>query len=163
MIRLIHPDKDVLTALSASIRAVWPEAQLSDDGDLTFELSSPPQRLNSLVRQLQQLQRQGQWPATITIGNAILNTRTREWHATGNDVLLTEKEVGVLFYLWQGNKTATREDLLRDVWQYATDADTHTIETHIYRLRQKIETDPTNPEFLITTKDGYQLAANSSA
>ena len=165
MIRLVHPDKEITRAILASIRAVWPDAPVTDEAsedEQLHELTAPPQRLAVMIGQLQQLHRQSQWPATLTIGPATLNTRTREWRHEEDCVLLTEKEVAVLFYLWQGRKTASREDLLRDVWQYASDADTHTIETHIYRLRQKIENDPASPQFLITTKDGYQLAANAS-
>lgn len=163
MIKLIHPEKEVCAAIKASILAVWPDAPLKDDGQIAFNLSGPSQRLGALIRQIQQIQSQSEFPSVIDIAGAVLNTRTREWSCNTETVLLTEKEVGVLLYLWQGGKTATREDLLRDVWQYAADADTHTIETHIYRLRQKIESDPTCPVFLITTKEGYQLAANASA
>jgi len=163
MIRLVHPDKDVCHAVLTSIHAVWPDAPVGQEGEVDFPLSGPPKRMSVLIQSLQQFVRQSQFPATITIGAAQLNTRNREWSCGEEVTLLTEKEVAVLLYLWQGNKTATREDLLRDVWQYAADTDTHTIETHIYRLRQKIESDPTCPIFLLTTKDGYQLAANASA
>lgn len=174
MIRIIHPDTLVRQALTASFAAIWPDApcvfsaadEAKTDDNLLI-LNTPPQRLSALVAKIQQLQRQDQWPALVTFGPtehcAQLNTRTREWVLDGETTLLTEKEVGVLLYLWQKKLPVTREDLLRDIWQYAANADTHTIETHIYRLRQKIETDPTAPEFLITTKDGYQLAANSNA
>ena len=165
MIRLVHPKKEIIQAVEASLRAVWPDVPLTENGPIELVISAPPRRLGDFVREIQQIQRQHQWPVTLGISHAELNTRTREWlnPAVSTDpVLLTEKEVAVLLYLWQG-RIATREDLLRDVWQYAQDADTHTIETHIYRLRQKIEIDPAEPQFLITSKDGYQLAATISA
>lgn len=172
MIRLEHPDPATKQALARTLQQVWPDIPLAGDTDgeqgIVFVLDGPPRKLAQLVQALRQLLRQSQWPATCRIGEARLNPRTREWHdGSGEQVLLTEKEVAVLLYLWQGGgqggRTATREDLLRDVWQYAADVDTHTIETHIYRLRQKIERDPSAPQFLLTTKDGYQLAASSSA
>ncbi len=74
---------------------------------------------------------------------------------------LTEKETEVLAYLNQNRgKSITRDDLLKDVWGYADGIDTHTIETHIYRLRQKIEKNPVEAAILLTYEDGYQLAEN---
>lgn len=71
---------------------------------------------------------------------------------------LTEKEQDILLYLSsQNGAPVTRQDLLDHVWQYAKGVETHTLETHIYRLRQKIEQDPTRPQFLMTNEAGYFL------
>ena len=61
-------------------------------------------------------------------------------------------------YLYRaGEKTVTRDVLLREVWSYNAGVTTHTLETHIYRLRQKIENDPSNAELLLTEVGGYKL------
>lgn len=76
----------------------------------------------------------------------------------GVDMRLTEKEFAIIDALAEAKgNPVSRQDLLADVWAYARDAETHTIETHIYRLRQKIENDPANPEWIITTDNGYCL------
>ncbi|MDH5722166.1 MAG: helix-turn-helix domain-containing protein [Alphaproteobacteria bacterium] len=76
--------------------------------------------------------------------------------ADHSEINLTEKEVAILKYLSSKNgERVSREDLLKAVWNYAKDTETHTIETHIYRLRQKIETDSSKPEILMTDADGY--------
>lgn len=73
-------------------------------------------------------------------------------------VRLTEKEVALLQILSEAAGDAVPRDMLLDrVWQYAEGVETHTLETHIYRLRQKIEKDPTAPELLQTNDDGYFL------
>lgn len=73
-------------------------------------------------------------------------------------VRLTEKETSILKYLYRaGEKVVTREVLLNEVWGYNADVTTHTLETHIYRLRQKIERDPGKIEFLVTEPGGYRL------
>ncbi len=73
-------------------------------------------------------------------------------------VRLTEKEVSILKYLYRaGGKAVSREMLLNEVWGYNAGVATHTLETHIYRLRQKIETDPSSAEILITEGGGYRL------
>jgi DNA-binding response OmpR family regulator len=73
-------------------------------------------------------------------------------------VRLTEKETAILKYLYHaGEKVVAREVLLDDVWGYNAGITTHTLETHIYRLRQKIEPDPTKAVLLVTEPGGYRL------
>jgi len=76
----------------------------------------------------------------------------------GKRVRLTDKETSILKYLYrQGPKTISREILLKEVWGYNNRVTTHTLETHIYRLRQKIERDPSNARLLVTDDGGYRL------
>jgi DNA-binding response OmpR family regulator len=76
----------------------------------------------------------------------------------GGKVRLTDKETSILKYLYrQGPKTITRDVLLKEVWGYNNRVTTHTLETHIYRLRQKIERDPSNARLLVTEEGGYRL------
>ena len=71
---------------------------------------------------------------------------------------LTDKEAAILRYLYRsGEKPVGREELLREVWGYNSNVTTHTLETHIYRLRQKIEPDVQSPKLLITETGGYRL------
>ena len=73
-------------------------------------------------------------------------------------IRLTEKETSILKYLYRaGEKVVTRDVLLHEVWGYNAGVTTHTLETHIYRLRQKIEKDPSNAELLVTETGGYKL------
>ncbi len=73
-------------------------------------------------------------------------------------IRLTEKETSILKYLYRsGEKVVTRDVLLHEVWGYNAGVTTHTLETHIYRLRQKIEKDPSNAELLVTEAGGYKL------
>ncbi len=78
--------------------------------------------------------------------------------AGGSKVRLTEKETSILKFLYRaGEKVVTRDVLLHEVWGYNAGVTTHTLETHIYRLRQKIERDPSNAEILVTETGGYKL------
>lgn len=73
-------------------------------------------------------------------------------------ISLTEKEVEILTHLHENKgKVIARDVLLHTIWNYAQNVETHTLETHIYRLRQKIEDDPTQPKILITDGDGYMV------
>ena len=76
----------------------------------------------------------------------------------GSKIRLTEKECSILKYLYRATeKVVTRDVLLHEVWGYNAGVTTHTLETHIYRLRQKIEKDPSNSELLVTEMGGYKL------
>jgi DNA-binding response OmpR family regulator len=76
----------------------------------------------------------------------------------GNKVRLTDKETSILRYLYRaGQQAVSRETLLREVWGYNSGVTTHTLETHIYRLRQKIEKDAAAPVILVTDSRGYRL------
>ncbi len=74
-------------------------------------------------------------------------------------IRLTEKETSILKFLYRaGGKPVTRDVLLDEVWGYNSGVTTHTLETHVYRLRQKIEPDPSNAAILLTESGGYRLA-----
>ncbi|PSH67022.1 MULTISPECIES: response regulator transcription factor [Phyllobacterium] len=78
--------------------------------------------------------------------------------AKGGKIRLTEKEVAIIKYLYRaGGKVITRDVLLEEVWGYNSGVTTHTLETHVYRLRQKIEHDPSNSTILVTESGGYKL------
>jgi DNA-binding response OmpR family regulator len=78
--------------------------------------------------------------------------------AKGSKVRLTEKETAILRYLYRaGQKPVSRETLLQEVWGYNSGVTTHTLETHVYRLRQKVEKDAANPAILVTDAGGYKL------
>lgn len=84
-----------------------------------------------------------------------MKTLTRE---DDRKIRLTEKETNILKYLYRaGSKSVPREELLSEVWGYNAAVTTHTLETHIYRLRQKIEPDPGNARLLVTEAGGYRL------
>jgi DNA-binding response OmpR family regulator len=79
-------------------------------------------------------------------------------NSNGKKVWLTVKETAILKHLYRaGQQPVSREVLLQEVWAYNSGVTTHTLETHIYRLRQKVENDPANPAILVTESGGYKL------
>ncbi len=76
----------------------------------------------------------------------------------GQNVRLTAKEAAILKYLYRiGERVVGRDQLLHEVWGYSAGVTTHTLETHVYRLRQKIEENSSNAKILITKRGGYLL------
>jgi DNA-binding response OmpR family regulator len=77
---------------------------------------------------------------------------------TAKKIRLTDKETAILKYLYRaGNRVVGRDVLLDEVWGYNSGVTTHTLETHVYRLRQKIEPDPSQATLLVTEPGGYRL------
>jgi DNA-binding response OmpR family regulator len=111
-------------------------------------------RINAALRQHDQSE-----DAVFTIGQYSFQPAVKTLETSdGNKVRLTDKETSILKYLYrQGPKTITRDVLLKEVWGYNNRVTTHTLETHIYRLRQKIERDPSNARLLVTEDGGYRL------
>ncbi|MFC3124444.1 response regulator transcription factor [Pseudoroseomonas globiformis] len=100
--------------------------------------------------------------ATFLIGPFIFRPGMRllQERARNRKVRLTAKETEILKYLYRANgNVASRQTLLNEVWGYSSGVTTHTLETHIYRLRQKVEADPTQPRLLLTEQGGYKLDA----
>ncbi|MEM7619187.1 MAG: response regulator transcription factor [Pseudomonadota bacterium] len=111
-------------------------------------------RLRAQLRQHEQSE-----DAVFTIGQYSFKPSSKALiDQEGQKIRLTEKETSILKYLYRtGEKVVSRDVLLHEVWGYNAGVTTHTLETHIYRLRQKIERDPSQAELLITETGGYKL------
>ncbi|MDC0551884.1 response regulator transcription factor [Amylibacter sp.] len=116
-----------------------------------------PELLKSIELHLRQFERTND--AQYNLGPYLFKPNSKILEASGNkSIRLTEKENNILKFLYQNLETiVSREILLHEVWGYNSKVTTHTLETHIYRLRQKIEIDPANACFLITETGGYRL------
>ncbi|AQS87361.1 two component response regulator [Neoasaia chiangmaiensis NBRC 101099] len=104
--------------------------------------------------------------AVFTIGPYLFRPSSKllQEPARNRRIRLTEKEAAILKYLYRaGHRPIARQVLLNEVWGYNAAVTTHTLETHIYRLRQKIEPDPTNASLLLTEGGGYRLDPEGGA
>ena len=124
---------------------------------------SKPFRLNVLLARIRAQLRQHEQSedATFAIGPYAFRpaAKTLMDEPRNKRIRLTEKETSILKFLYRAaGRTVSREVLLNEVWGYNAGVTTHTLETHIYRLRQKIEQDPTKAELLLTEPGGYRLA-----
>ena len=102
--------------------------------------------------------------AVFTVGPYMFRPSVRllQEAARNRKVRLTDKECSILKFLYRaGGKPVPRQILLNEVWGYNSAVTTHTLETHVYRLRQKIEPDPSNARLLLTETGGYKLAAQA--
>ena len=119
-----------------------------------------PFRLNELLARLRAHLRSFETSedAEIKLGPYQFRPAARQLlDAKGGKIRLTDKESAILKYLYRAGKAVPRQTLLEVVWGYNKAVSTHTLETHVYRLRQKIEADPQNARILLTDGGGYRL------
>ena len=93
----------------------------------------------------------------VKVNNYIINLNSREILINNKKLKLTEKEINTIIHLSKSNKPVTINELQEKVWSYQSDIETHTVETHIYRLRKKILNTFNDNEFIISKKSGYQI------
>lgn len=130
------------------------EAGANDYVPKPFRFAVLLARIRAQLRQHEQSE-----DATFAIGPYVFKPSQKLLTTeNGQKIRLTEKEAAIIRYLYKtGQKVVTRDVLLEEVWGYNSGVTTHTLETHVYRLRQKIERDPSNAEILVTENGGYKI------
>ncbi len=93
----------------------------------------------------------------VKVKNYTIDLNSREMLINNSKLKLTEKEINTIIYLSKANKPVRINELQDKVWSYQSDIETHTVETHIYRLRKKILNTFDDNEFIISEKNGYQI------
>jgi DNA-binding response OmpR family regulator len=93
----------------------------------------------------------------VKINNYVIDLNSREMQMNSEKLKLTEKEINTITYLIKKKEPVSINELQKNVWSYQSDIETHTVETHIYRLRKKILSAFNDEEFIISKKNGYQI------
>ena len=93
----------------------------------------------------------------IKINNYSIDLNSRVMQTNNFKLKLTEKEINIITYLSKSNKPISINELQEKVWSYQSDIETHTVETHIYRLRKKILNTFKDDKFIVSKKNGYQI------
>ena len=116
-----------------------------------------PIKISNLIDQLNArlIQQNYSAQSNININKYILDTNSRILRKSGNELKLTEREIDTILYLKKQNKPVKVNILQKKVWKYGEDLETHTVETHIYRLRKKIKDKFDDDSFIESKKDGY--------
>ena len=104
------------------------------------------------------LKKKFNYQSEINIRNYKINLNSRELVFDKKKIKLTEKESGIILYLSKSKKPVSIDELQSKVWSYQSDLETHTVETHIYRLRKKILKMFNDEKFIISKKNGYQIS-----
>ena len=122
-------------------------------------LDNLPINISKLIEQIniQFLKFQFNNQSQVKINNYTIDLNSREMIFKNTKLKLTEKETNTITYLSKVKKPVSVKELEENVWSYQSDIETHTVETHIYRLRKKILSTFKDNNFIISKKDGYQI------
>ena len=124
-----------------------------------FILDNIPIKISKLIEKIniQSLKQQFNEKSEFRISNYKIDLNSRELISENNILKLTEKETNIIIYLSQSANPVSIEQLQSDVWGYGSKLETHTVETHIYRLRKKISKKFNDNKFILSHKNGYQI------
>ena len=124
-----------------------------------FVLNNIPINIFKLVEKIniEFLKIQFNSQSEMIVNSYIIDLNSREMLRNNIKLKLTEKEINTITYLSKSNKPVSIDELQEKVWSYQSDMETHTVETHIYRLRKKIYNTFNDKEFIISEKNGYQI------
>ena len=122
-------------------------------------LNNLPMRISKLLEKvnIQFLKLQFNNQSRVKIKKYIIDLNSRQMLLNDMKLKLTEKEINTITYLSKVNKPVSIDELQENVWSYQSDVETHTVETHIYRLRKKISNSFNDNKFIISKKNGYQI------
>tara|TARA_B100000787_G_scaffold161871_1_gene142076 strand:- start:98 stop:685 length:588 start_codon:yes stop_codon:yes gene_type:complete len=122
-----------------------------------LSLDSFPLPLNKLreLINIQLIQLKFNYQSKINIKGYELNLNSKFFSKNDLNLKLTEKEIEIILYLNKTKKIYTVLDLQKNIWDYSEDMETHTVETHIYRLRKKISNKFNDEKFILSHKSGY--------
>lgn len=129
---------------------------LTGGHEAILELPTTLKEINSIVENTV-AKKQFNLNSSIAVKTYLLNKNEKKLSKSDDYILLTEKEVQLLELFLSNKKPISKDNILSSVWNYASDADTHTVETHIYRLRKKIIDKFMDEKFILNNKDGYYL------
>ena len=127
--------------------------------DNQFVLDSVPIKISKLIEKIniQSLKFQFNEKSEFKIDKYKIDLNSRELIGKNNKLKLTEKEVNIIVYLSKSVKSVSIDQLQFDVWGYSSTLETHTVETHIYRLRKKIFKKFNDNNFILSQKNGYKI------
>ena len=124
-----------------------------------FVLENTPIKIFKLIEKIniEFLKLQFNSQSEVKINNYTIDLNSREMQINNSKIKLTEKEINTITYLSKSDKPVSIDELQEKVWSYQSDIETHTVETHIYRLRKKILKTFNDKDFIISEKNGYQI------
>ena len=124
-----------------------------------FVLDNTPIKIFKLIEKIniEFLKKQFNTQSQVKVKNYTIDLNSREISMYNKNLKLTEKEVNTITYLYKSEEPVSINELEKKVWSYQSDIETHTVETHIYRLRKKILNTFDDNTFIISEKNGYQI------
>ena len=148
--------KDYIDNNSSIKICVGKRKNLIENYDAILELPATLKEINTIVESTAAKKKFNK-NSSIVLKNYLLNKNEKKLSKLDKFIILTEKEIQLLELFLNKKKPISKDNILSSVWNYSSDADTHTVEEHIYRLRKKIIEKFMDEKFILNNKDGYYL------
>ena len=125
-----------------------------------FVLENTPIKIFKLIEKIniEFLKLQFNSQSEVKINNYTIDLNSREMFLKNLKLMLTEKEINTIQYIYKSDKPVSIDELQEKVWSYQSDIETHTVETHIYRLRKKLYDKFKDKDFIVSKKNGYEIS-----
>ena len=122
-------------------------------------LKDKPIKIGELIDKINVvfIQKKYNFQSQLNIKSYILNINSRVISFKGDELKLTEREIDIILFLNEKQLPQSVDNLQNEVWRYSSTLETHTVETHIYRLRKKIKTTFKDDNFILSLKEGYKI------
>ena len=148
--------KDLIKSFDSIKIYASKKKNILDNYDAHLELPTNLKEINAIVENIAAKAKFVK-NSTIKVKNYTLNKNEKKLYTQNNFIILTEKEIELLQLFLEKKRPISKDNILSTVWNYSVDADTHTVETHIYRLRKKINEKFMDEKFILNNKEGYYL------
>jgi DNA-binding winged helix-turn-helix (wHTH) protein len=152
-----NEELDKETNLSDNYLVITHKLDLNCNNKIIFE--NMPLRISKIIEKINVnlLKNNFLKKSNIMVGKYKINLNSKEIFFDNISLKLTEKEIKMIIYISESLKPVTIDELQKKIWEYGQDLETHTVETHIHRLRKKILDNYNDRKFIISTKNGYQI------
>ena len=148
--------KDIINQANSIKICVGKRKDLIQSYDASLELPTSLKEINAIIENTV-AKKKFNTNSSIGIKDYFLNKNEKKLSKLDDFIILTEKEIQLLELFLDKKKPISKDNILSSVWNYSSNADTHTVETHIYRLRKKITDKFMDENFILNNKDGYYL------
>ena len=157
-----NPSRNNTLIITASNKKLISEKNFSEKNFLVFK--SLPLSINKLIEtiNIQLIKLKFNHQSKINIKDYTLDLNAKFFSKDNIVLKLTEKEIEIILYLNETKTTHNVLDLQKNIWGYSPDMETHTVETHIYRLRKKISDKFNDEKFILSHQDGYFISKNKN-
>ncbi len=145
----------ILVKENSNIKRILPDVY----SNRIVKIKKYPIKIEDLIEtlNLQLLKKEYNFKSEIKLEKYTLDLNSKEIKTHSKKLKLTEKEINIILFLKSKNKPQKIEVLQKEVWGYLSELETHTVETHVYRLRKKIKNAFEDEDFIVSKKNGYMI------
>ena len=149
-------DKELIDRSNSIKICLGSKKDMKDKFDANLELPTSLKQINAIIENTSAKKKFNK-NSSIEVKDYLLDKNEKKLSKSKHFIILTEKEIQLIELFLDNKYPISKDKILSSIWNYSSEADTHTVETHIYRLRKKIAEKFMDEKFILNNKDGYSL------